>query len=773
MTSDPRRAVLTLPEPTRAAPVIWIGLALFYTALTCVYAHPLIGAFSGALAHDLGDPALNAWIIWWNAHAIPLTARWWNAPIFFPATGSFALSETLLGIAPLTTPLQWAGASAVVAYNTAFLLSFPAAALAAHALAHRLTGRHDAALLAGLAFGFSPYRAAQLTHLQMLWSCWMPWCLLALHRYVDRGRVRHLAAAGVCWLLNGLTSGYFLLYFAVLAALWVAWFARRWRQWTGIGVALAAATLAIAPVIIGYARHQAALGLARDTAEIGGFSADLTAMWAAASAAWLPAHWTLSPQPEGELYPGIVVLLLTCAGAVAAWRQTRVGRRTILTRLVAAAAVVIGTAGMAGAAMGVRHFQMFGVRVSITRLPAAAAAAWCVALAVLIADPAIRAAWRRRSALLFYAAGAVVMLLFALGPVPHLLGAPFLPEGPYAWLMRLPGGHALRVPARFGILSILCLSQTAALAFARMIPRGARLPVTTAAIAIALEGWVFAFPMAAVPPLESISPALDPGAAVLEVPMRDVYADTTAMLRATVHRHPVVNGFSGYRPPHYDPLREGLLAGDASTVAALRQFGELIVQVTRTGDPEGNHAAFIAGIPGAEPLFRSPIGPVFRLPALPPSAPPNPGQALPIAAVRVTTNGLAAGAMIDGRLDTAWQSVTSQQPQEQVVLTFAAPVRLSQIELDLGSAILDYPRQLRVAIADDEAHPATVWEGDTSGAAVLGILSDRVRAPVVINLPGSPSARQFSLTLAERAAAHRWTIAEIRAYGTLLSVPGQ
>src|SRR5436190_11268457 len=171
-------------------PSPWILAALLYTGLTLAYAWPLLPVFGTALPNDTGDPGLNAWILWWNAHAIPLTTNWWNPPVFFPAHGAMALSETFLNLVPLSTPLQWAGASAVLTYNLLFLLSFPAAALAAHALGHRLTGRHDAALIAGLAFGFAPYRAAQMPHLQTLWACWMPLGLFALHGYLKQHRAR-------------------------------------------------------------------------------------------------------------------------------------------------------------------------------------------------------------------------------------------------------------------------------------------------------------------------------------------------------------------------------------------------------------------------------------------------------------------------------------------------------------------------------------------------------------------------------------------------------
>ena len=171
--------------------------------------------------------------------------------MFFPSQGSMALSETFLNLVPLSTPLQWTGASAVLTYNILFLLSFPTAALAAHALGRWLTGRHDAALIAGLAFGFAPYRAAQMPHLQMLWSCWMPLGLLALHGYLANRKARHLWLFGLCWLMNGLATGYYLFFFSVLVGLWLLWFARTLRDWVAIGVAAAIASLPIVPLLVG------------------------------------------------------------------------------------------------------------------------------------------------------------------------------------------------------------------------------------------------------------------------------------------------------------------------------------------------------------------------------------------------------------------------------------------------------------------------------------------------------------------------------------------
>ena len=66
---------------------------------TVVLTWPLVTRLPSSSRTIPATPILNAWIIWWNAHAVPLTARWWNAPMFWPSTGALAFSEMLLGLA--------------------------------------------------------------------------------------------------------------------------------------------------------------------------------------------------------------------------------------------------------------------------------------------------------------------------------------------------------------------------------------------------------------------------------------------------------------------------------------------------------------------------------------------------------------------------------------------------------------------------------------------------------------------------------------------------
>ena len=177
-----------------------------------------------------GDPALNTWILWWNTQADAVLAAWWNAPAFYPAPGVLSFSENLLGLSLISTPLYWLGAGPQAAYNIVFLLTFPLSAFGAYLLGYELTKRHDAAFIAGLLFGFAPYRIAHLPQIQSLASFPMPFALLGLHRYLRDPRPRWLALFAAGWFLQGICNGYYLLFFSVFVGMWILWFASPWSR---------------------------------------------------------------------------------------------------------------------------------------------------------------------------------------------------------------------------------------------------------------------------------------------------------------------------------------------------------------------------------------------------------------------------------------------------------------------------------------------------------------------------------------------------------------
>src|SRR5262249_45449019 len=150
----------------------------------------------------------------------------------------------------------------------AFVLSFPLCAIGAYALAHEVTGRRDAATLAGLAFMLAPYRMGQLGHLQMLAYYGAPVALAALHRYRRTGSRRALAAFGLAWLVQATSNGYALFHVAILIGLWIVWFARSPRLLLTIGTVWLCASLPLVPMLATYWRVHHALHLSRDIVDI-------------------------------------------------------------------------------------------------------------------------------------------------------------------------------------------------------------------------------------------------------------------------------------------------------------------------------------------------------------------------------------------------------------------------------------------------------------------------------------------------------------------------
>ena len=740
----------------------WLAVTALYVGITLVYARTLLPVIGSGLPNDPIDPGLNTWILWWNAQVLPLTEAWWNAPIFFPVKGTLALSETFLNLWPLSTPMQWAGASAVLTYNVMFLLSFPTAALAAHLLAWRLTGRHDAGLVAGLAFGFAPYRGAQIAHLQAQWSCWMPLALYALHRFVDGRRRRDLVLFAVCWVMNGLSTGYYLLFFAVLAGFWTVWFARSVRDWVAIGAATLVANLALAPWLLGYRHHQSAFGVTRNIEEIRFFSGDLIALLMT-HATVLSNRWTLEAWPERELYPGAAVVVLIALGFVAAWWRVWPERRSRIQPWLMGLAAAASAAAVFAWRSGGAIVEVVGMRLSMTRPVRVAQIAAALILVSLCWEPRLREAWRRRSPFLFYSLAAVLMLLFALGPDVRLNGTQLLPTAPYAWLMELPGGRSVRVPARFAMLFALCLAAAAALAFRRLTPRGSS-PVLTSAIALAvtLEGFAPRMPVVPAPPPLNVA-GLGRGTTLLELPAHDEYDDSAAMVHATQNGAGLVNGFSGYWPPHYHPFKESLSHINASGIEVLREFGTLHVYVEREADRNDRYRDLVAGLPGVERIMLNQQGTLFRLPRHVPEV----LELAPAQIAEIATNNQPAQAfsMTDGRLDTIWQTPIHQSKGDEVTITLDRPTVISRLEMDLGVAFFDYPRWLRISVVGDGPAPTVVWEGATMGSAVRAALTDHARMPMVIDVASKVLGQKVVLTLLEDHATFPWSIAEVRVFG--------
>ena len=520
--------------------------------------------------HDLGDPVLNTWILWWNTQALPLTDRWWSPPVFFPAAGMFALSEHLLGISLFTAPLQLAGLSAAGCYNVALILSYWLSGFFAFLLGRRLTGTTAGGLVAGVAYACAPFRAGQLSHLQVLTSQWMPLALFAMHAYRDDRRGRWLVLFAASWLLQALSNGYYLLFFPILIGLWVAWFVR-WRSEAPIGLRImatfAAASLMLVPALLRYREVHETLGLARSRGEMVLFSAHPDSLLKVPDLLWLWPE-TIGRTQEDFLYPGIAALFILLAGGVLALRST-----------------------------------------------------------------GLREAVRRRSPLLFYAICTVIMWWLAMGPAPEEAPAQAFVR-PYTWLTILPGFSGLRAPARFAMLACLSLSIAAALAFRRVASSRMPWSTIFAGVliaAVAVDGWTVPVPLRATPGRLELPEVND--AVVIELPVADSRVNTAAMYRSMLHGRPLLNGYSGHTPPHFRILEAAMTREDPSALLFFARGRPLIIVVNGRSDENGDALRFVRRIEGIEEHGSSTAGSIFVLRARPRGRIATPGQRLAVATV--------------------------------------------------------------------------------------------------------------------------------------------
>lgn len=612
-----------------------------YSTLAVAMTWPLALRLGSTVPHDLGDPLGLTWVLWWNAQAPPLTTRWLNAPIFFPSPGAIVFQDSLLGVWPLSTPLQWAGVSPLAVHNLLVIASFTLSAFTAFLLCLRLVGHRGAALCGGLVFGFALYRVGQLAHVNVLLTFWVPLVLLGLHAHAETRRRRWLVLAAASWALQGATSGYFLAYTSVLVALWLAFFARRVREAVPVLLAFGLAFAAIWPWVSHYRSIHATYGFERQASEMQSWSADVASLLQSPPllAAWGPVLGDRTG--EDQCFPGLTLVVL-CVAAAAGSRYRAAPWLSRGSRWCLGGAA--GFAALAAVAvLAPTSFTALGVRVSLARADRPLAWTWLLLLAALALSGPVRRAWQGRSVAAFYALLALLLWILSLGPNARWLGERLWYKAPYSWLLFLPGFDALRVPARIWLLAVLALAVVAAHGLARLARRGpgtARLALALACAGLVAEAWPAAIPLLTPPERVAALESRDPLTPLLELPLDSHERDLAAMYRAMDHHGRLINGYSGHVPAPYVALRSGLAHADAGALVPFAELTPLDVLVHAGTDPAAPawppEVALVESL-GATLVSAADRHRLYRLPRRPVTVEPPPGTALAVA--KVTSGG--------------------------------------------------------------------------------------------------------------------------------------
>lgn len=712
-----------MPRASRRAVAL---AATAYILVALVFWWPLPAHLATTtLESPFGDPLLNAWTLAWDAdRALHGFRDYWDGLFFYPYADTVAYSEHLLGIAVFTAPLQWLTGNPILVLNVATVASTVLVGVGTFLLTRALTGRADAAFVAGLAMACSPYRLAHTYHLQVLVSGWMPVALYGLHQYLATASRRALALFVVAFALQGLSNGYFLYFTAVpvaVVALEGLWRSRRDFRRVVPGLVVAALVLlaAILPVAVAYMRVRRDQGFTRTLADIALYAATPEAYAHVSTRAWLWGQVLPVGREELQLFPGLGVVLLAVAAVTLVWRRAAPDRRHIALYLGIVVLMVV---------------LSFGPRPVLW--------GWTVPFS---------------------------------GPYTWLVAV-------------VPGLDGLRVPARMATTVHLGLAVLAGFGLAALTapagPQRRRLVTTAAAALVAFEGYggrqpVQAFPgadMTAATPAYVWLQAQEAGP-VLELPVGDAAMATRHLYRTLEHGHRIVNGYSGYGSILQDFVGGPPFTETARIDGALEMLRMLGVRWVVMQPALYEHPAAGAAVAEAIAASRTHVAEVRRFGATvvarlrPGGAEPaldrDPAwRALPSTAFQVTVSHQARdlGRMLDGDPGTRWATATRQGSGEHVTLTFARPTDVAHVRLDLAARSLgDYPRGLVIEGAGDDGTWQTLFDGDILPRLGLSLVREPRSPGIDVPLPPHRS-RHLRLRPTGATRSWFWSIHELRVW---------
>jgi hypothetical protein len=397
------------------------------------------------------------------------------------------------------------------------------------------------------------------------------------------------------------------------------------------------------PVSAAYALVQDQLQIARSRGELSMYAADVYSYATVVSEqiVW-GAIARVFPKAEGDLFPGLVAVGLALIG-LATWRRDTDLKVAPVTRL---AWIVLAVAAIhlfiAGAALLYRRFVLdlvlFTMRVTnVDQLLLRALV--LMALAAIVSSGCrsrIAAFMRTRG---FYLIALLAAMWLSLGLAPQTLGRPLNLTGVYRLLYdHIPGFDGLRVPARFNMIAVLMMAVLGGYGAAGLSRwRWATPALVILTTAFFAESLVRPFPINGLGTLRDYTtpearvyrptraPAVyrrlaqETGVVLAELPLGQPDYDIRAMYYSVVHHARLVNGYSGFFPPHY-----GLLTLSLSDVPshamiawdALRNGGvsHVIVHEAAWLDDRGHRTTAALIQLGAMEMFRDGSDVILRLP---------------------------------------------------------------------------------------------------------------------------------------------------------------
>jgi F5/8 type C domain-containing protein len=231
---------------------------------------------------------------------------------------------------------------------------------------------------------------------------------------------------------------------------------------------------------------------------------------------------------------------------------------------------------------------------------------------------------------------------------------------------------------------------------------------------------------------------------------------------------PTVNGYSGYFPAHYEPLRLALEEWDESVLDYLAAGGPLVVAVERGWPYARERLEWLRSLTTSAPQRPTALEVAandehvwFLVRGSQDWPTPACGEReLPMAAARDWRGRVDLSAVTDKRDDTFWSTGESQRAGDALIVDLGAVARVCSVRLTLGSHTGSYPRALSVATSTDGDRWERISDGKLGGAAVRAAVDRPRRATIELPLLNH-RARFVRLQLISNHPRIAWLATEI------------
>lgn len=317
-----------------------LAALLLFTALTGIVAFPVVDIMArGGVPGWEGDNVYYVHSMWWWKHSLfeLKTSPFVDPESFYPVGRENGRSEMTVTNTIPAIPITWLFSPAT-GYNVMILLSFITTGFFTYLWVYHLTGRWDAALLAGVIAAFLPMRFAHLPgHLPQMTTQWLALTLYAFERFFERRSARRALAFGTSVALAVLGCWYYGYALAIVLPVYVvlrSWRSPVWRErgwWTGFVAAGVIALVLIAPFMYQMFTLRGQGQLARTLGEMDSWSLNLYDLFipnllhpvfGEAASRWFPATRALWVEKGVTL--GYVAVGLAVAGWFTFRRQQQV-----------------------------------------------------------------------------------------------------------------------------------------------------------------------------------------------------------------------------------------------------------------------------------------------------------------------------------------------------------------------------------------------------------------------------------------------------------------